>query len=259
MKFVKWILVSIFFINILNAEEVITLEPREGISQRFILLEPENEIKGIVVLFAGGNGKLLLHKNKNKWKTNNFLVRTRESYSNRGYVVAVIDSPLKRKIGMKDGFRTSSEHVTDMNAVVGYLQKEYSNQKIWLIGTSRGTESVVHLAINLRDKIDGIVLTSSVTNSKKYKGGTTILDMDLKKIEVPTLIISHENDDCKVTPPSDSPIIMEKLNDRVIKKSVYVKGGYEESSNPCKAKTYHGFLGIENNVVDIIEDFIDKN
>ena len=259
MKLIKLILLFIFLVNTSNAEEVIKIKPRDGINQRFILLEPKSEIKGIVILFAGGNGKLLLSKDKNKWKTNNFLVRTRELFAKKGYLVAVIDSPSKRKNGMKDGFRTSDDHITDVNAVITYLKKKYPNQKTWLIGTSRGTESVVHLAINLHDEIDGIILTSSVTNSKKYKGGTTILDMNLDEVNVPTLIVSHKKDSCIVTPPTDSPKIMNMLNDKIVKKLVYVDGGYEESSNSCKAKTYHGFLGIENEVIDIILDFIDKN
>ena len=259
MKIIKLILLFTIFVNISIAEEVIKLNPRDSIKQRFILLEPNIQQKGIVILFAGGNGKLLLGKDKTKWKTNNFLVRTRKLFSDKGYIVAVIDSPSKRKNGMKDGFRTSDEHITDINAVIKYLQSKYSNQKIWLIGTSRGTESVAHLAINLQNKINGIILTASVTNARKYKRGKVILDMNLEKINVPTLIISHKKDSCKVTPSSDSQKIINMLNNKINKELVYVDGGYEESSNPCKAKSHHGFLGIENKVVDIITNFIDTN
>jgi len=237
---------------------VITLEPRTNIKQRFILIETKNKPKGIVILFAGGNGKLLLHKDKNNWHTGNFLVRSRGLFVNNGYITAVIDSPLKRKIGMKDGFRTSNEHIIDITAVIKYLKNKYPNQKIWLVGTSRGTESVAHLGINLQKKIDGIVLTSSVTNSRKYKRGTAILDMNLEKINVPTLIVSHLNDGCKVTPPSDSPDLYHIGNKKINKKLFYVKGGYEEG-NPCKAQSYHGFLGIENDVISIITNFIDTH
>ena len=139
------------------------------------------------------------------------------------------------------------------------MQSKYANQKTWLIGTSRGTESVAHLAINLQNKIDGIILTASVTNSSKYKRGTVILDMNLKKINVPTLIISHKKDACKVTPPNDSQKIINMLNDKIHKKLVYVDGGYQKSSNPCKSKSHHGFLGIENDVINIIANFINTN
>lgn len=186
------------------------------------------------------------------------MVRTRGLFANNGYITVVVDSPLKRKQGMKDGFRTSHEHVTDIKAVINYLKNKYPNQKIWIIGTSRGTESVAHLAINLQNEINGIVLTSSVTNSRKYKRGTVLLDMNLEKINVPTLIVSHKNDGCKVTPSSDSPKLYHMLNTKINKKLIYVNGGYEKG-NPCKAKSYHGFLGIENDVVDIITNFMDKN
>ena len=81
MKLIKLVLLFIFLTNISMAEEVITLKSRDGINQRFILLEPDNKIKGIVILFAGGSGKLLLSKDKSEWKTNNFLVRTRELFA----------------------------------------------------------------------------------------------------------------------------------------------------------------------------------
>jgi predicted esterase len=240
-------------------EEVITLITRTGIKQRFILSKPSNSTKGIIILFTGGNGKLFLHQDEDQWKVGNFLVRSRGIFASNDYVIATIDSPSKRKNGMKDGFRTSPEHIKDIKAVIKYLKNKYPNQKVYLIGTSRGTESVAHLAINLKNKIDGIILTSTVTNSKKYKRGTTVLDMNLDEITVPTLIVSHKNDGCKVTPSSQSPEIYNTLNEKVAKKLVYVSGGYEESINLCKAKTHHGFLGIENDVVNLIITFIDQN
>ena len=40
-------------------------------------------------------------------------------------------------------------------------------------------------------------------------------------------------------------------------KSKLFDGGDEpKNSNPCKAKTYHGYLGIEEDVVSYIDDFI---
>ena len=37
-------------------------------------------------------------------------------------------------------------------------------------------------------------------------------------------------------------------------------GGDEPiNKNPCKAKTYHGFLGIESEVVKSITEFINEN
>ncbi len=239
-------------------DKIVTLKTRKGIKQRFILIEPKSSSKGIVVLFPGGSGKIGLHKDKDDWKLGNFLVRTRGVFVDNGYTTVVIDSPSKRKNGMKGGFRTSNKHIKDISKVVQYLRNKYPNQKIWLIGTSRGTESVAHLGINLQNKIDGVVLTASVTNSMKYKNGTVTLDMDLEKISVPTLIVSHKNDNCKVTPSYQSPDIYNMLNNKIKKELIYVDGGDEEG-NACRGKSHHGFLGIENNVVNLITDFMDKN
>ena len=37
------------------------------------------------------------------------------------------------------------------------------------------------------------------------------------------------------------------------------EGGNDKSTNACNAKTYHGFLGIEDKVVSAIGDWITTN
>ena len=83
--------------------------------------------------------------------------------------------------------------------------------------------------------------------------------MSLGKITIPTLIVANTDDQCSVTPPEGAKEIAGMLKNS---KKVEVKlfsGGDKPISKPCKALSYHGFLGIEQSVVDYISNFIKSN
>ena len=133
--------------------------------------------------------------------------------------------------------------------LIKHLRAEYS-LPVWLIGTSRGTNSVANAAARLkgRDRPDGIVLTATVTEASN-SGKEHVMGMALDKIELPVLIAHHKKDACYVTPPSGVSGLKEAL-----KKAGPVKVlWYEDAKNPrgseCGARHYHGFIGIEKRVV----------
>jgi len=95
----------------------------------------------------------------------------------------------------------------------------------------------------------------SVANNK----GTSVTDMDLEKIKIPTLIVANTDDGCNKTPPEGAKEISDKLiNSKKVNVKMY-SGGDKPISKPCNAMSYHGFLGIENSVVDFIATFIKNN
>jgi len=173
-------------------------------------------------------------------------------------MVAIFDAPSdqKSKDGMNGGFRNSKKHVKDMDAVIAYL-REVKSIPIWLVGTSRGTESVSNIAIHSKQKPAGLVLTSSITVSMKK--GKAITEQSLGKISIPTLIISHEKDSCNVTPAVNTQKIADQLQGAPNVEVKFFSGGDKPLSKPCQAKSYHGYLGIEKEVVDYISDFIKSN
>jgi dienelactone hydrolase len=257
-------IITIFFLLVtssLHAEELVTLKTRTGVEQRFILIKPEKPVAS-VILFAGGKGALdlssLLGSPTINWGKNNFLVRTRDLFAKNDFIVAVVDAPSDKqtKKGMLGGFRDSQEHVEDIDQVIDYLRKQ-ADIPVWLIGTSRGTESATSIAINSNKQPYGLVLTSSMSVSNDK--GTPVNDMDLEKIQVPTLIVANTDDGCNKTPPEGAQEIAGKL---ISSKKIEVKmysGGDKPISKPCNAMSYHGFLGLENSVVDFISTFIKNN
>lgn len=100
-----------------------------------------------------------------------------------------------------------------------------------------GTISATNAAIRMKEGIDGLVLTaSSVRSSKKwgpiYKSHpNVIIDMDLEKITVPTIIIHHKKDRCASSPPEDVPRIKEGLSNASKVDLVYFSGGSDRGGS----------------------------
>ena len=257
-KTILFILALITLPVTVKAGELVTLETRPGVTQGFILIKQANP-EASVILFAGGKGDLELSTDGGKpeigWGKNNFLVRSRALFVKQGFTVAVVDAPSDQKSyqGMKGGFRTTPAHVEDIDQVIKYLRK-LAAVPVWLVGTSRGTESAAYIAYNSKQHPDGIVLISSM--AEENKNGTAVTEMPLEKIKIPVYVVAHEDDDCWVTPPIGTEIIFDKLVNVKRKSLKMFTGGDEPISSACKARSYHGFLGIEENVVKHIAEFI---
>lgn len=248
---------KIFFISILiftfsYSNNVVTLKTRDGVNQRILINESISEEKVIAILFSGGKGKLKLHKDESKWTLTNFLIRSRNLFNVNGITTIAVDSPSNLKNGMENGFRTSNEHIEDISYIVKYVKEKYPTNPIWLIGTSRGTVSAAFNALNQKD-IHGLVLSSSLV--KNSKGTYAVTELELLKLNIPTLIVTHENDGCYVTPPSGAKEIFDLLENVKIKEVKYFSGGYEKGKL-CKSQSHHGFLGIEEDVVNYISNWI---
>jgi pimeloyl-ACP methyl ester carboxylesterase len=254
---ISFSLIILLLTSILQADELIELDTRPDVTQKFILMKPEKPVAS-VILFAGGKGALDLQgANSMNWGARNFLVRTRDKFLDNGFMVAVVDAPSDRqeKPWMLFGFRDSNEHVTDIDHVISYHKKQ-ANVPVWLIGTSRGTESAATIAIESKQQPHGLVLTSSMTEENRK--GTPVTDMALEKITIPTLITAHESDGCKYTPAEGSEKIKEMLTSAK-KVEVKIFTGGDETGKPCKAMSHHGYLDIEDTVVNYIAEFIKSN
>ena len=242
------------FAGAVRADEIVTLKTREGVTQSFTVLAPDRPAAS-VILFPGGNGKTPLDKLQPKMfvKKGNFLVRIRYDLERLGLMVAVIDVPSDQQLGGMITFRHSDEHARDIGAVVDYM-KTKAPVPVWLVGTSRGTESAAAVAIKLGPRIDGVVLTSSIVVDNR--GGSSVLRLPLSAIRVPVLAVAHRDDNCHVTPASGAEAIVAAAGASPRKKALLFEGGGPERSDPCEALAHHGFVDIEKQVAAAITDFI---
>lgn len=234
-----------------NLPRIVDVATRPGVTQRFLFITPEAP-KAAAILYAGGHGGLQLDRYGTfGWGKGNFLVRTRLLFVNNGIAVAVIDAPSDRQSApYLNGFRLKPEHADDARAVIAWL-REQLHVPVWLVGTSRGTQSVASIAIALADGggPDGIVLTSTILRDNR--GSDPVTNMNLANLTIPVLVVHHKEDGCRFCPVSETDSLMNKLT-RSPKANLMIVSGGTSQGDPCEAFAYHGFNGIESEVVNAI-------
>ena len=86
---------------------------------------------------------------------------------------------------------------------------------MWLVGTSRGTQSAGYIATEAspaQGGPDGVVLTATILkNSNEHSGDRAVPKMPVYKLGIPVLVVHHEQDGCRLCAPSDLPLLMDKL------------------------------------------------
>lgn len=237
-----------------QAVSSVEIATRPGVTQRFLLLTPEKP-GAAVILFAGGDGYIGIDSAGKLQRSGNFLVRSRQLFAEQGLATAVIDAPSDMQTPpYLSGRRQTLEHVADIEAVIAWLRQRH-DIPVWLVGTSRGTQSAAWVATRLPRAAggpDGIVLTASVLHDAR---SPAVPDMALDRLHVPVLVVHHRQDACRVTRPEDLPRLMERLAATPRRELLLFDGGISEG-NPCQARAHHGFNGIEREVVTRIAAWI---
>lgn len=235
-------------------DRTVDIPSRPGVTQRLLVLQAPDP-KATVVLFPGGHGGLQLFSNGSmKWGENNFLVRTRRMFFDQGLTVVVLDAPSDRLTPpFLQGFRQRPEHAADVKAVIAWARGA-ANVPVWLVGTSRGTQSVGYLATELSgaDGPDGVVLTASILVDDK---GRPVPSMPLGKVRIPVLVVHHEQDACIHCPFSAAQQVIDKLSNSPRKQLIAINGG-QNSGDPCEALAHHGFNGVEQTTVQQIAAWV---
>lgn len=256
--FKTWVVLFITFFSVYAhadiAQGVIDIPTRPGVTQRMLVMAPD-EPKATVILFAGGHGGLqITGEDAFKWGKGNFLIRSRELFKDHGLLVIVVDAPSDRQNApYLSGFRQTPEHVMDIKAVMAWARAQ-AKIPVWLVGTSRGTQSAAFVATELDGPAgpDGLVLTSTMLTDNK---GRPVPDMALEKIRIPVLVVHHEQDACSHCSFQEIPRLMEKLSNSPRKQLLPFTGG-ENRGDACEAKSYHGFNGLEKEVVSQIATWL---
>jgi hypothetical protein len=237
------------------AEKVVDIATRRNVTERLLVLTPKDPPKAAVILLAGGHGGLQISDNGSfGWGKGNVLVRSRRLFANQGLLTVVVDAPSDRQMPpYLSGFRGTSRHVMDLKAVIAWVRKQ-ANVPVWLVGTSRGTQSAAYTATYLsgRDGPDGLVLTSTIlADTKEFP----VTSLQLDRVQIPVLVVHHVNDGCRHCSYAHISRLMDALGNAPKKELIPVRGG-QSQGDPCEAWSYHGFNGIESEVVDKIAAWI---
>jgi len=261
-----WMAVACFVIALAataKADQLMEVPTRPGVTVRLALTVPDapKAPEAIAILFPGGYGHIEIDADGRIKRDSNFLIRARKNFAKFGMVAAAMDAPSDQiaEYGkMPDAFRQGPGHVADVKAVVKALRKRF-RVPVWLIGTSRGSTSVAHAAIELRavkpddGGPDGIALTASV--GVEHRRGGNLLDMKLALIEVPALVVHHEDDLCWATPFSGSADIAARLTGALRRELIMITGG-KRGDDVCTGDSRHGFKGQRGQVIKRIVGWI---
>jgi hypothetical protein len=218
---------------------------RAGVTVPVLIREPAKPT-AIVLLYAGGGGRLELGGAGLGKSADNFTVRTRGEFAKAGIVAIAVDAPSDHPESLRK-YRISAEGGDDAAKLAAWAAANWK-LPVWLVGTSRGTISVANAAAR-GAHIRGIVLTSSVTAGKHETIGDTAVD----KIGGPVLVIHHKHDGCNASPLAGAQALATKLHATWIE----IRGGdTDKSASKCSPESHHGYLGQDVEVVGDIVKFI---
>jgi len=198
---------------------------------RAVLIKP-NAPRASVILLPGGNGGIAAgdHGEINALKFNQ-LVRTRQAYAARGLAVLVVDAG------------------TPLDAAVQYMAA--IKRPVMVIGTSRGTiRAAQGIAGGARP--DALVLTSGLLSAESGSGQNVMSILGSPASLPRTLVIHHRQDSCRLTLPAGVEPFVKWSAGRA--RAVWVSGGVNEG-DPCEARAYHGFNGLDNQIVGMAAGF----
>lgn len=225
--------------------EDVYIPTRKGVRQRLLIARAANagDKAKAVLLFPGGNGRRVTVERRGRMKTTgNFLIRSSPLFARAGFITVAVQAPSDRSGGMDDHFRTSEAHHADIRAAVDFLVSEGARE-VFLVGTSRGTQSVGYLAtVMTHPNVKGYVLTASLED--------VVFHTD--KIERPVLMVHHADDECRVTTYTAAVASYRTLARSPRKHFITVSGGDTPLTRPCQAMSAHGFLGAERETVAAI-------
>jgi hypothetical protein len=242
-----------------SAQEIRSLSTRPGVTQSYFLDSVPNHPQAIAVLFPGSGGLIRLRQEKGqiKFGQNNFLVRSRGEFINRGVMAAIMDAPSDQQNGwgMSDEFRLSERHFTDISAMADNLTQRFPGLALFLVGTSRGTLSAAALSVRFGAKVAGVVLTSTMfrqAGRRSKEPGPGLSGFDFSIVKIPLLFVHHVGDQCAVTPYGDAARLIGKYP------LISVAGGSPPESGPCDPFSQHGFFGKEPETVEQIVNWMLK-
>lgn len=239
------------------AETVLTLTPRPGASFRVLTDRPARPV-GSVILLAGGGGVLDLgNDGRIGGLSQNHLIRTRQSYVRAGYAIFVPD--IASDLKGTDRYRFNAPHATDLAAVVAAARA--AGGPVFVIGTSRGAVSAVALFAKQSGALpDGVVISSGTLMGYGRQIGANSVG-GLERVRVPVLLLRHGSDSCAHSAPGDADAFKALLKGAPrVDIVTFIGGGPQQpSANPCGPNHYHGFLGIEDQVVAHTVAWMDVN
>lgn len=213
------------------AEELVTTARyANGEAVPYILNTGDTVPKYVIILFPGGSGIMDPRLENGKLVygfKGNFLIRSRPLIVDGEFATVSTNS-------------TRSEE--RIQAVLDDIRRRYPEARIYLMGTSAGTDATRVLSGYLSGRIAGVIHTSSMN---------AIRGLDPRKYGNRHLIVHHKGDTCPWTTFSSALASHEDYGTEFMA----MEGGIS-TGDRCEAFSHHGFNGIERETIDAIKNWI---
>ena len=196
-----------------------------------ILLRPSAP-RASIILMPGGDGYIAAGPGGTIGKLKgNQLVRTRNAYLAHGLAVLIVDADV------------------NLARAVDYMAA--IKRPVTIIATSKGTLRAAH-GIAGGAKPDALVLTSGfLTNGSGGRQNVANI-FGSPQLLPRTLVIAHRRDSCRFTLPAGVDPFIRWAGGKA---SVRWLDGGVNSGDPCQARGYHGFNGLDGEVVSAAAGF----
>ena len=223
----------------------------DGATQNVLFLAPPSTPRAAVVMFPGSDGRIGIGANGSIAREGNFLIRTRSRWLARDLLFVAVDAA-EGRAGTR-GDRVGPANQRAIAEIVRAVHQR-TNAPIWLLGTSAGAPAALAGAASLpAGSIGGAVISSPLSMSGMRD---SVFDVALARVTVPVLIQIHHDDRCQFTPPFNATRIKAALAAAPVAEVQEFSGGDTPRSAPCEAFAQHGFVGIEDRVIDAAADWI---
>ncbi len=227
----------------------------DGGTGRMLYLSPASP-RATLVMLPGGTGRIGIRPDGSLAHGDNFVVRTRSSWTALGYAVLIPDAA-----GGADlrGSRSTPFYGAVVGQMVGYARR-LAPVPVVLLGTSQGTIAATNGAAPGAHDAGPTGLAALVLTETVSKGGRlsteTVFDAHPDAVRVPTLIVANEDDACDVAPPQAAGQVAAAFTAAPRVDVAKVSGGRGRSDRPCGSRSPHGYDGIEDRVVGLIDTWL---
>ncbi len=212
------------------------------------LLVSVPEPRATVLLYIGGDGRLRLTEDGRTSHGHTF-VRSLHLWSAHHINAVLVDTPFDLGNAMRGHKRGTQEHLSRVAEVISHYSKN-SSTPVWIFGHSMGTSTVAAFLSSEKPEISrlrGYIVAGT------HKGETIPTST-----KIPVMAIHHKKEACEATPIEASEAIVNTRSSDTPKALVLLDGGLNEGHR-CQARAYHGFYGIENELINTAASFVLKH
>ncbi|HVN97880.1 MAG TPA: alpha/beta hydrolase [Syntrophorhabdaceae bacterium] len=240
----------------LARQEIVSLSTRydangRGITLTYLIDTPDvKEMRCILFVIPGGNGLMKLSKKSDGTITHalraNTFMRLAPFFRERSIGLAFIDVPSDHADGINTNFRKDKAHLTDLEGVVKDLKNRYPSTKIYMGSSGSGGISALFSAKGAAANISGVILAGADYNQ--------LHAYDHSGIKIPVIALHHMEDGCDSSPFLEAKEVAEKYSFGLVP---FSGGKPDTDKDPCGSLTKHGFVGLEGQLAQAIDDFME--